>query len=415
MPARRLSARWIVPMDGPPIQDGALLIDAGGRIAAVGPGASVPRPGWAREEDHPDGLLLPGLVNTHTHLELSGFPPSAPEPDFAAWIRAVRARKAQRGPAEYLLAARAGLATCHAAGVTTVADTGDSGAVIQALAEANGSGVVYHEVFGPDPAQAGESLAELRRRVNDLCRYAGGRVRLGVSPHAPYTVSGPLYAAVAGWAREEHLPLAVHLAESAAESALLADGSGAFAAAWRHRAIPLPASLGHTPVEWLDRHGVLGPATLCIHVVRAGPNDIARLAEQGCAVAHCPRSNAAHGHGAAPLGELLAAKLRVGVGTDSVLSAGPLDLLAEARFARRLAGLDARAALRLCTLSAAAALDLEREVGSLTPGKWADCVVLSPGRRGAGGPEDAALASGPGDVVLTILGGRDVYRAGGAA
>jgi 5-methylthioadenosine/S-adenosylhomocysteine deaminase len=413
MPARRLSARWVLPMAGPAIDRGAILIDADGRLAAVGPEAVVPRPAWAQAEDFPDALLLPGLVNTHTHLELSGFAAAPPEPDFAAWIRGVRARKAERGPEEYLAAARSGLAACYAAGVTTVADTGDSGAVIAALAEARGSGVVYHEVFGPDPGQAGESLTGLRRRVVELRRCERERVRLGVSPHAPYTVSGPLYAAVAEWARAEALPLAVHLAESAAETALLGDGSGEFAAAWRRRTIPLPAPLGHTPVEWLDRHGVLGPDTLCIHVVRAGPPDVALLAERGCAVAHCPRSNAAHGHGAAPLGALLAAGLRVGAGTDSVLSAGALDLLADARVARGLAGLDAAAALGLCTLAAAAALGLERELGSLTPGKWADCVVIRPRRPGRADPAEQALASGPEDVVLTIVGGRDVYRAGG--
>jgi len=415
MPARRLSARWVLPMDGPAIEGGAALIDAGGRLAAVGPEAAVPRPEWAEAEDFPDALLLPGLVNTHTHLELSGFAAAAPEPDFAAWIRGVRARKAERGPEEYLAAARAGLAACHTAGVTTIADTGDSGAVVRALAEAGGSGVVYHEVFGPAPAQAGASMADLRRRMAELCRFAGGRVRLGVSPHAPYTVSGRLYSAVGQWARAEGLPLAVHLAESVAESALLADGTGEFAAAWGRRAIPLPDPLGHTPVQWLERHGVLGPDTLCIHVVRAGPSDIAQLAERGCAVAHCPRSNAAHGHGDAPLAALLEAGLRVGAGTDSVLSAGSLDLLAEARVARRLAGLDAPAALHLCTLAAAGALGLEREVGSLTPGKWADCVVVRPDPSRGADPAEQALASGPGDVVLTILGGRVVYRAGEAA
>ena len=159
MPPRRLSARWVIPMDGPVIERGAVLVDAGGRIEAVGPDAVVPRPAWAPAEDFPDALLLPGLVNTHTHLELSGLAAATPEPDFAAWIRGVRARKAQRGSEEHLAAARSGLADCYAAGVTTVADTGDSGGAIQALAEAGGSGVVYHEVFGPDPAQAGESMA----------------------------------------------------------------------------------------------------------------------------------------------------------------------------------------------------------------------------------------------------------------
>ena len=123
-------------------------------------------------EDFGDAVLLPGLINTHTHLELTGLDGEPPEPDFAAWIRRLREAKAARAPEAYLAAARRGLADCWAAGVTTVADTGDSGAVIQALAEAGGSGIAYQEVFGPHPDQRDESLAGLQRQVERLGRFA---------------------------------------------------------------------------------------------------------------------------------------------------------------------------------------------------------------------------------------------------
>jgi cytosine/adenosine deaminase-related metal-dependent hydrolase len=236
-------------------------------------------------------------------------------------------------------------------------------------------------------------------------------VRLGVSPHAPYTVSGPLYRATAAWARARDLPLAVHLAESRAESALLASATGKFADAWRGRGIPMPAPLGRSPIQWLDEHGVLSAQTLCIHVIRATGLDIGRLANAGAAVAHCPRSNRAHGHGDAPLAALLAARIRVGVGTDSVASVGELDLLAEARAARTLAGLDAGRALALCTMGAARALGLQAETGGLRVGKWGDCVVIRcPPGASTALPEETALASGPRDVLATYVGGRDVYR-----
>jgi cytosine/adenosine deaminase-related metal-dependent hydrolase len=415
MRARRLSARWVLPIEGPALEHGALLIGADGRIAAVGPEAAVPRPADAAAEDFGDALLLPGLINTHTHLELTGLDGGTPEPEFGAWIRRVREVKAARAPEAFLAAARRGLADCWAAGVTTVADTGDSGAVIEALAEAGGSGIAYHEVFGPHPDQRDASLLGLQTAVERLGRFAGGRVRIGVSPHAPYTVSGTLYAATAAWAREAGLPIAVHLAESPAESALLASGTGAFADAWHNRGIPLPAPLGRSPVAWLDEHGVLSERTLCIHLVQAGPADVQRLARANAAVAHCPLSNRAHGHGDAPLAALLAAGLRVGLGTDSIMSVGTLDLLAEARAARALAGLDAARTLALCTRDAARTLGLEREVGVLAPGRWGDCVVIRP-RAGPGASrtdlsaEDRALASGPRDVLATFVGGRDVHR-----
>jgi cytosine/adenosine deaminase-related metal-dependent hydrolase len=411
MPARRLAARWVLPVAAPPIECGAVLLGSDGRIEAVGPDALVPRPTGVPDEAFPDAILIPGLVNAHTHLELTGFDFGAPpEPDFRSWIGRVRRIKESRSTDAFVASARRGLADCWAGGVTTVGDTGDSGSAVQALAELGGSGVAYQEVFGPHPSQAPDSLAGLQRRVDELGRWEGERVRIGVSPHAPYTVSGPLYAAVAAWAKAEKLPLAVHLAESLAESELLLNGTGPFAEGWRERGIPLPAGPGCSPVEWVDRHGVLGEHTLCIHVVQADEADLARLARTSSAVAHCPLSNAGHRHGTAPLGGFLSHGLRVGLGTDSVLSVGPPDLLAEARAARRLAALDAEAALALATLGGARALGLEGEIGSLERKKWGDCAIIR-ARSPAGGPAEQLLEARREDVVATFLGGRDVYRA----
>ena len=211
---RRLAAPWVLPIEGPPIRDGAVLLDAGGRIAAVGAAAALPTPPGVPTESLPDAVLLPGLINVHTHLELTGLDHQVPEADFPSWIRHIIALKAARTPADFLAAARQGLRDCWAAGVTTVADTGDSGAVIEALAEAGGSGIAFHEVFGPHPDQAEEAMAGALRRLAELSRFTSTRVRLGVSPHAPYSVSGPLYTLVANHARKADLPLAVHLAEA---------------------------------------------------------------------------------------------------------------------------------------------------------------------------------------------------------
>lgn len=411
MRPRRLAARWLIPVEGAPIHRGALLIGPDGRVQAIGPDSSVPRPTDVAAEDFGEAVVLPGLINTHTHLELTGFAEQVREREFPAWIRELRTLKTTRTPPEYVEAARQGLKACYAAGVTTVADTGDSGAAIQALAEAGGSGVAYQEVFGPHPSQADESLAGLREKVSASWHWATNRVRIGVSPHAPYTVSGRLFGAVARWARAEGLPLAVHVAESQAELDLLTAGSGPFAEAWAARGIPLPQPLGRTPVQWLAEQGVLTDRTLCIHAVQVGPPDVELLADSGAAVAHCPLSNHAHGHGVAPLSSLLQAGIRVGLGTDSEVSVGSLDLLAEARAAGGLAPLTADDLIALCTLGGARALGLDAETGSLRPGKWADCAVIRLGNVLEGLPAERILASSPADVLLTCLGGRDVYRA----
>jgi 5-methylthioadenosine/S-adenosylhomocysteine deaminase len=242
-----------------------------GRIVAAGPDDLVPRPPAVPEERLPGVALLPGLVNAHTHLELTGFDGLVPEADFPAWVRRVRTLKAERSAADFRAAARRGIVDCRAAGITTVADTGDSGAVIEALHASGGSGIAYQEVFGPDPGDAPARLAALQARVAELRPFTSPRVRLGVSPHAPYTVSGPLYAAVAAWCAAQSLPLAVHLAESREETQLLATRTGGFAEALAARGIPVPEGLGRTPVEWLELHGVLGARTLCTTWCRRTP------------------------------------------------------------------------------------------------------------------------------------------------
>ncbi len=159
------------------------------------------------------------------------------------------------------------------------------------------------------------------------------------------------------------------------------------------------------------RHGILGPRTLCIHTVELDQTDIRVLADRRVAVAHCPLSNRRHGHRQAPLRELLDAGVRLGVGTDSVLSVGSLDLFGELRAARELAGLDARTTLALATNEAAAALDLRGEVGRLASGFHADLIGLDV-PRGDGDPEEAALGASPDRVLLTVASGRVVYRRG---
>ncbi|MDH4347695.1 MAG: amidohydrolase family protein, partial [Gemmatimonadota bacterium] len=370
-----------------------------------------PEPAGTLGRSFPSAAILPGLVNTHTHLELTGLDGEVQDDSFPEWILHLVAVKRQRTPEALRAAARQGVEDNWRMGVTTVADTGDSGAVIEALADLGASGIAYHEVFGPDPRLADDCLRAWAARLDELARFAGGRVRLGASPHAPFTVSGPLYRRAAQHARAAGLPLAMHIAESVAEGQLLAIGQGGFATRWRERGLD-PVAEGVSPVAWLERHGVLGPDALCIHCVHATEDDLLRLAAHGAAIAHCPRSNRRHGHGDAPLQAIRARGLRVGVGTDSVASVAPLDLLAEARLARRLGGLSAWESLDLVTRGAAEAVGLEREVGSLAPGRWGDLAIFAVGAQlDELRLPDALTALGPGELLCTVLAGREVWLA----
>lgn len=405
----RLAAPWLVPVDRPPIADGAVLVDDKGRIVAAGPAASVPTPESAERHLLPDCALLPGLINSHTHLELTGFAGMVEEADFWQWILKVIAIKAARREEEFFLQAVAGIRAGWASGVTTICDTGSTGQVIAALEHLGASGVAHHEVFGAHPEECDGAMRTFSKELDRLATHAVGRVRLGVSPHAPYTVSGPLYRASAELARAHGAPIAVHTAEPPAESALLADFTGIFADAFITRDVPRPTQTETTPVEWMASHGVLGERTLCIHAIHVSEADADLMQRSGTAVATCPRSNRRHHQADPPLDRYVERRLRIGIGTDSEVSVAPLDLVAEARAARALAGWSASEAVRALTLGGAEAIGLAAETGSLTPGKFADLVAI---RVADTGPvEEAILASGSADVEGTWLGGKAVFRA----
>jgi cytosine/adenosine deaminase-related metal-dependent hydrolase len=398
----RIRARRVHPVTSGSIDDGAVLIDAAGRIAAVGPSAQVPTPAGVQSLHFPEGELTPGLVNCHTHLELSqlGGGVQHDEPEFLTWIRRIRELKEATCAEAFYEAAVAGITDCWSRGVTCIAETGSTGAVMHALHDLGGRGIVYQEVFGPDPARRDASMAELEAAILELRRLVTSQLLVGISPHAPYTVSAPLYDAVAAYARLEDLPIAVHVAESPDEVRLVRDGTGTFAEALRARGIAVePAEC--SPVAYLIQRGVIGHGTLCIHAVQVDAADIELLRSVRATVAHCPRSNAAHRHGRMPLKLFQQARVPVGLGTDSVVSVGDLDLWAEAE----AAGLRDDAALRALTIEGARALGWDKEVGSLEVGKAADLAVFP----------SAALRrlSPPFAALLTVVSGKIVHHISG--
>ena len=373
----RYRARWVVPVSSPPVGDGVVAVD-GDRIAYVGdapPGDDV---------NLGEVLLLPGLVNAHCHLELTVMRGFLEDLDFRRWIvRLTGARRAVLDRDALLDSARYGLAEGVRAGITTYADTCESGVVAQAMREARVRGVMYQEVFGPDPAQCEASIAALREKVAGLRYLETPLVRIGISPHAPYTVSDDLFRAATELAREQHLPMAIHIAESELEHEFVGAGTGAFAEGLRRRGITV-APRGESPIRLLDELGVLGVAPLLIHCVRVDGRDIEVIARSGSAVAHCPISNAKLGHGIAPVDEMLNAGITMGLGSDSMASNNRMDLLEEARVAllnqrARIGSWESPSAidvLEMATIGGACALGLGDQIGTLETGKQADLVAF---------------------------------------
>jgi cytosine/adenosine deaminase-related metal-dependent hydrolase len=402
-----LSADWVLPVGAPPIAGGAVAIEDG-RLAAVGTQDEL-----GRGREYPDAAILPGFVNAHSHLEYAvyaGFGDGLG--DFATWVDLHTQRKRRIGFDEMLDIAQLGAAECLASGITTVGDCSYSGASGVAAGQAGLRAVVYLEVFGTDPTEALGQFERLRERVEPAL---SSLVRLGISPHAPYSISPAVYRACF----ELGLPVATHISESASEVRYLHDGSGPW-----HGIDWLVEPPGTTGTRLLEREGLLGPRLLAAHCVVVEPDEIELLARHDVAVAHCPRSNAFLGCGIAPVAELLAAGVRVGIGTDSPTSTPSFDMFDELRTAVELAriragradAMPAEQALELATLGSARALGLGDEVGSLEPGKRADLLVLSL----EGSPflpwEDPAaavvLGGSPGRVEATVVGGEVRYERG---
>jgi cytosine/adenosine deaminase-related metal-dependent hydrolase len=404
-----VSADWVVPVEGPPVEDGAIAIDDGGMIAAVGTRAEL-----GQGSHYADAVILPGFVDAHTHLEYDVYAGFGDGFGFADWIGLHVQRKARLDLEDMEAIARLGALHCLASGITTVGDCSFSGAAATACADLGLRGTIYLEVFGATAEPIRERFEPMRERI---AAVLSDDVRLGISPHAPYTCTIELYRAAA----EIGVPVATHLAESAAETEFLRTGSGA----WESFAEMLVPPPGTTGIRALGEAGLLNANVVAAHCVEADEEEIALLAEHDVAVAHCPRSNGMLGCGVAPLAALREAGIRVCIATDSPASTPSFDMFDEMRAAivgarareGRPDALTAVDALELATLGGARALGLDASIGSLAPGKQADLTVLSLADTPFIPWEDpvtgAVLGGSPHGVVATLVSGKPRYEKGG--
>ena len=401
------SADWLLPIEGEPIANGAVAFE-NGLITRLGTSAEL---GAGRR--FPGAAILPGFVNAHAHLEYASYTGFGDGLDFGDWIALHLQRKLALSFEEIVSLARLGAAECLASGITTVLDASWSAASPQACADLGLKAIVGLEVFGADPERALQHFEQLRAIAQPAL---SGKVRLGVSPHAPYTVSPEVYAAV----RKLGLPVVTHLAESADERAWLTRGEGPLTALGDELLPPI----GETGIRALARARAIGTETVAAHCVDLEPEEIDLLASLDVAVAHCPRSNGYLGCGIAPLTSLLAAGVRVGIGTDSPASTPSFDMFEELRSAvifarareRNPQVLTAAQALELATLGSARALGIADEVVSLIVGKLADIAIVALYETSLLPWEDAqaavVLGGSPERVVLTVVDGETKYEKG---
>ncbi len=426
-----LCADYVLPIAGDLIEKGAVVVDET-RIAAVGTQAKIiaEYPETFIEKFH-EAALMPGLVNCHSHLEITamrGFLDDV-ESDFYAWLMKLTNVRAEKlTEADIKIAALAGALEGVRAGVTCFGDIGRFGAAGFEALKTNGlRGVIYQETeFSPNSAKADEDFAKLADKYAELKAAETALVTVGLSPHAPYTVSRRLFELIADFAISSNIKTSIHVAESFQERDFFETGEGLFAELYRK--ISLEWQIPRTsPVQYLADLGVLHSAPLLAHCVNASARDIELIAESRSKIAHCPKSNAKFGHGIAPLERFLDERVSVGFGSDSVASNNVCDILEEARFATLAARasenkkrfLTAREILETATLGGARALGLEREVGTLEAGKQADLVVVSLDNIAQQPIHDVysaiLFASNARDIRMTMVAGDVIYRDGAAA
>ena len=422
-----LSAEFVLPITSDPIKNGAVAIE-GDKIVAVGTRSEIKsRFPEAAFNDYGEAAILPGFVNCHSHLEITSMRGALDEVehDFSAWLLRLTGIREKMSSEVIEAAAVAGAMEGAAAGVTCFGDIGRYGrAGFNALKKVGLRGILFQETeFSPSDQSADNDFEALIAKFETLKGEATALVRVGLSPHSPYTISARLFELIAEYSLQNVVPITIHAAESANEIELLQHGTGFFREVYEKYDVEWH-SPHCSPIEFLDKLGVLAAKPLLAHCVKVNEADIEKIAASGAKVAHCPKSNAKFSHGYAPFEQFLDAGIKIGLGSDSVASNNVCDILEESRFAALVARnrvgssrfITAKEMLQAATLGGAKALGLDKIIGTLEPEKQADITVISL-KNGAQKPVNdiyAALvfSSNARDVVMTMVAGTEIYGDG---
>ncbi len=368
-------------MSRPTFRDGGVVFQAG-TILAVGlantlrqshPDATI--------EDLGDAIILPGLVNAHTHLELSNAHPiPLPEGGFVAWLRAIR-EQSQAAPADLektvIAATQAGIDQCLKFGVTAVGDiTRHPHLTRPLLQDAGLMGTSYGEIIA-----AAKLHDQLESKIASATEPGppSAFLRPGLSPHAPYTVEAAAYQRCLEISQQGNFPLATHLAESPFEAEFLAHHTGPFRDLWRSIGLwdPPPTTFPGGPIRLAHSLGLLCFPTLLAHVNYCDDDELALLAAGRASVVYCPRTHAYFQHPPHRWRDMLAAGINVAIGSDSCASSPNLNLVDDLRLLHTLAPeVPVQTLWHLATTHAARAIRMHTQVGSVDPGKSANFTVF---------------------------------------
>ncbi|MFP7753417.1 amidohydrolase family protein [Thermodesulfobacteriota bacterium B35] len=366
-----LTGRYLLTMDrqGTIIEEGGLAI-GGDTILEAGPADELKAryPG-ATLLARPHGLIMPGLVNVHTHAAMACFRGLADDLPLMRWLQEYIFPAEARLTGEMVYhATRLSLCEMIRSGTTSFCDMYlFAGDVARAAAEAGMRAWIGEVLYDFPSPNYGELENGLHYTDELFAAWAGHElITITVDPHAVYTCSPELLTRLARVAEEHDSLYVIHLAETEDEVNTCRERYGC------------------SPVEHLDRLGILNRRVLADHCVRVTDDEIALMAERGVRVAHCPESNLKLASGVAPVVRMLAAGIAVGIGTDGSASNNDVDMFGEMNTAAKIhkvttmdpTAMDAATTLHAATMGGAAALDAGQRIGSLEAGKKADCIVL---------------------------------------
>jgi cytosine/adenosine deaminase-related metal-dependent hydrolase len=321
-----VTAEWIFPVTAPPLHRHAIVIRSG-IIQSI-------RPLLVDEQCIPGSCIIPGLINSHTHLAYTALRNLFDDLSFFPWIRKLTEVKYEKlNEEDIAVSTRLGIAECIRGGITTVADLCDFEIALQKLSESPLRGIFYWEVFGIEKRQADETWKKIQDYFPKLVStYTSTRLQIGISPHACFTVRPELYQQIAKWAADNRIPVSFHAAESREEEEFIGQRTGPIQEFIQKRAADWKI-LGKTSISHLRETGIFETRPLLAHLVQASDSDLDVIKSYDIPVAHCPKSNAKFAHGIAPVTSMLDRGIRVCMGTDSAASNNRLDLFEEARFA----------------------------------------------------------------------------------
>ncbi len=399
-----ISADWIIPAGDPPLRRGVLRM-RDGVIEAVGTAETVAPA--ARHEPLGAVAVLPGLVNAHCHLELTGLRGRLPrERPMPQWLFAMLNER--RKGIDFAGGARRGAAELLAGGCTTVGDISHDNGAWRVLKPLPIRKVCFAEVIGIGPLAAG-AMGRLQESLEGI--EPDERLSFGISPHAPYSTAENVYRRAVDLARKRGMRVTTHLAESPAERRFLQKGDGPlFRFLARLGLINLSVTApGESPVTYAGRLGLLAAGTILAHVHDADDADLDLLAGGEADVAYCPGSAAFFARPGHRYDEMLGAGINVCLGTDSLASNDALNMLGELRTVHAEGKVTAETTLRMGTVNGARALGMADTVGALAPGLAADWIAV-PCPAESADPVDAVLA-GNQPVTRTVIAGEDVLPA----